>query len=63
MKQIDDSITAVAGIRAAGIYAGIKAVETKDVALIVTNIPTTMPKESSNASERYGEVRCLLITR
>ena len=63
MKQIGDSITAVAGIRAASIYAGIKAVDTKDAALIVLNLPTTMPEESCNASERYGEVRCLLITR
>jgi len=63
MKQIGGSITAVDGIRAAGIYAGIKAVETKNAALIVTNLPTTMPEESCNASERYGEVGCPLITR
>ena len=42
MKQIDGGITAVPGIRAAGIHAGIKkAAETKDVALIVTDAPAT----------------------
>ena len=39
MKQIDGGITAVAGIRAAGLHAGIKAADTKDVALIVTDTP------------------------
>ena len=39
MKQIDGGITAVSGIRAAGVYAGIKAADTKDVALIVTDTP------------------------
>ena len=41
MKQIDGGITAVAGIRAAGLHAGIKAAEAKDVALIVTDAPAT----------------------
>ena len=42
MKQIDGGITAVSGIRAAGVHAGIKkAAETKDVALIVTDAPAT----------------------
>ena len=42
MKQIDGGITAVPGIRAAGIYAGIKkAADAKDVALIVTDAPAT----------------------
>ena len=41
MKQIDGGITAVSGIRAAGVHAGIKAAEAKDVALIVTDTPTT----------------------
>ena len=42
MKQIDGGITAVPGIRAAGVHAGIKkAAETKDVALIVTDAPAT----------------------
>ena len=31
MKQIDGGITAVPGIRAAGIHAGIKAADAKDV--------------------------------
>ena len=39
MKQIDGGITAVAGIRAAGLHAGIKAADAKDVALIVTDTP------------------------
>lgn len=39
MKQIDGGITAVAGIRAAGLHAGIKAADAKDVALIVTDAP------------------------
>ena len=39
MKQIDGGITAVRGIRAAGIHAGIKAPDVKDIALIVTDAP------------------------
>ncbi len=39
MKQIDGGITAVPGIRAAGIHAGIKAADAKDVTLIVTDTP------------------------
>ncbi len=39
MKQIDGGITAVDGIRAAGLHAGIKAAGAKDVALIVTDAP------------------------
>ena len=40
MKQIEGGITAVPGIRAAGIHAGIKAAaDAKDVALIVTDVP------------------------
>ncbi|MYH81850.1 bifunctional glutamate N-acetyltransferase/amino-acid acetyltransferase ArgJ [Candidatus Poribacteria bacterium] len=39
MKQIDGGITAVPGVRAAGVHAGIKAADTKDVALIVTDTP------------------------
>ena len=42
MKQIDGGITAVSGIRAAGVHAGIKkAADAKDVALIVTDAPAT----------------------
>ena len=41
MKEINGGITAVAGIRAAGLHAGIKAAEAKDVALIVTDSPAT----------------------
>ncbi len=41
MKQIDGGITAVAGIRASGLHAGIKAADAKDVALIVTDAPAT----------------------
>ncbi|MCY3550581.1 MAG: bifunctional glutamate N-acetyltransferase/amino-acid acetyltransferase ArgJ [Candidatus Poribacteria bacterium] len=41
MKQIDGGITAVSGIRASGIHAGIKAADAKDVALIVTDTPAT----------------------
>ena len=41
MKQIEGGITAVSGVRAAGVHAGIKAAEAKDVALIVTNTPAT----------------------
>ena len=39
MKQVEGGITAVAGIRAAGLHAGIKAVDAKDVALIITDAP------------------------
>ena len=40
MKQIDGGITAVLGVRAAGVHAGIKAADdAKDVALIVTDTP------------------------
>ena len=42
MKQIDGGITAVPGVRAAGIHAGIKAPDVKDVALIVTDVPATV---------------------
>ena len=41
MKEINGGITAVAGIGAAGLHAGIKAAEAKDVALIVTDTPAT----------------------
>ena len=41
MKQIEGGITAVPGIRAAGVHAGIKANDAKDVALIVTDTPAT----------------------
>lgn len=42
MKQIDGGITAVPGIRAAGVHAGIKAAaDVKDVALIMTDAPAT----------------------
>lgn len=41
MKQIEGGITAVSGVRAAGVHAGIKAAEAKDVALIVTDTPVT----------------------
>lgn len=41
MKQIDGGITAVPGVRAAGVHAGIKAADAKDVALIVTDTPAT----------------------
>ena len=41
MKQIAGGITAVPGIRAAGLHAGIKAADAKDVALIVTDTPAT----------------------
>lgn len=40
MKQIDGGITAVAGVQAAGIHAGIKKPQIKDVALIVTDAPS-----------------------
>ena len=39
MKQIEGGITAVSGIRAAGVHAGIKAGKIKDIALIVTDTP------------------------
>ena len=39
MKQIDGGITATHGVRAAGVHAGIKAADAKDVALIVTDSP------------------------
>ena len=41
MKQIEGGITAVSGVRAAGVHAGIKATEIKDIALIVTDTPAT----------------------
>ena len=41
MKQIEGGITAVQGVQAAGIQAGIKKAETKDLALIYTDIPAT----------------------
>ncbi|MCE2399719.1 bifunctional glutamate N-acetyltransferase/amino-acid acetyltransferase ArgJ [Candidatus Poribacteria bacterium] len=41
MKQIDGGITAVPGIQAAGVHAGIKKTEFKDLALIVTDVPAT----------------------
>ncbi len=41
MKQVDGGITAVPGVRAAGVHAGIKAPDVKDVALIVTDAPAT----------------------
>ena len=41
MKQIEGGITAVSGVRAAGIHAGIKAADVKDVTLIVTDTPAT----------------------
>ena len=39
MKQINGGITAAHGVRAAGIHAGIKAADTKDITLIVTDAP------------------------
>ena len=41
MKQIEGGITAVQGVQAAGICAGIKKAETKDIALIYTDTPAT----------------------
>ena len=41
MKQIEGGITAVQGIRAAGIHAGIKATDAKDMTLIVTDAPAS----------------------
>ena len=39
MKQIDGGITAVQGIQAVGIHAGIKKDNLKDLALIVSDEP------------------------
>ena len=39
MKKIDGGITAVSGVCAAGVHAGLKKSEKKDVALIVTDAP------------------------
>ena len=39
MKQIEGGITAVEGVQAAGICAGIKKAETKDIALIYSDVP------------------------
>ena len=39
MRQIEGGVTAVSGVRAAGLHAGIKAPDAKDVALIVTDTP------------------------
>ena len=39
MKQIEGGITAVQGVRAAGVHAGIKAADAKDMTLIVTDTP------------------------
>ena len=61
MKQVDGGITAVQGIRAAGIHAGIKAADAKDMTLIVTDSPAvaagvftknsvTPPRRSSYAA-------------
>lgn len=41
MKQIEGGITAVSGVQAAGVHAGIKKGEAKDLALIVTDSPAT----------------------
>ncbi len=41
MKKIDGGITAIQGVQAAGIHAGIKNAETKDIALIYTDAPAT----------------------
>ncbi len=41
MKQIEGGITAIQGVQAAGIRAGIKKAETKDIALIYTDTPAT----------------------
>lgn len=40
MKQIDGGITVVPGVRAAGVHAGIKKAEMKDLALVVTDAPS-----------------------
>lgn len=37
MKEIEGGITSVAGVKASGVYAGIKKTEFKDLALIVTD--------------------------
>ncbi len=39
MKKIDGGITAVSGVRASGVHAGLKKSGKKDVALIVTDAP------------------------
>ena len=39
MKQIEGGITSVAGVKAAGVHAGIKKTELEDLALIVTDSP------------------------
>lgn len=39
MKQIEGGITSVAGVKAAGVHAGIKKTDLKDLALIVTDTP------------------------
>lgn len=39
MKQIEGGITAVQGVRAAGIHTGVKATDAKDMTLIVTDAP------------------------
>ena len=39
MKRIEGGLTAVQGIRAAGIHAGIKAADAKDMTLIATDTP------------------------
>ncbi|MCZ6680542.1 MAG: bifunctional ornithine acetyltransferase/N-acetylglutamate synthase, partial [Candidatus Poribacteria bacterium] len=39
MKQVDGGITAVPGISAAGVHAGLKPDDQKDVALIVADVP------------------------
>ena len=39
MKKIDGGITAVSGVRAAGVHAGLKKSGKKDMALIVTDAP------------------------
>ena len=41
MKQIEGGITAVQGVQAAGIHAGIKKEEAKDIALIYTDTSAT----------------------
>lgn len=41
MKKIEGGITAVQGVQAAGIHAGIKKSETKDLTLIYTDTPST----------------------
>ncbi len=39
MKQIEGGITSVSGVKAAGIHAGIKKTEAKDLAVIATDAP------------------------